>query len=687
MPAPSAEITTERSETSPGPGAGRPSALRRLLRRRPATLPLLVLVVGLACTLLAGWQVARVTAERDRERFDHLAGQGLAAIGDRLDTYTALLRGTAGLFAAGGEVGPEAFAAYVGRLHLRAAYPGAQGIGFARRIAPEEAAALVDAMRRLPGREGFRLWPEPADAEAARERTAILHLEPMDDRNRTALGFDMYTEPTRREAMARARDTGIAAASGAVRLVQEIEPANRQAGFLIYVPVYAGGAVPETLELRRERLVGWAYSPFRGGDLLRRTVPQSEGPRGAPELAFAVHAGPIPSAGNLLYASEPLPPEAALPPPGRYSAIRPLEVAGVPWVVAFTTRPGFERGSNRGLAPWIAAAGLSATLVLAAAALAQARATAAAEATREELRELNVSLERRVAARTLQLERARDALHAANANLEDAVAARTAELQAANDEIQRFAYIVSHDLRAPLVNVMGFTSELEVAQGEIERLCREVAERAPELVDAELRAAVERDLPEAIGFIRSSTVKMDRLISAILKLSREGRRTLQPERVELGELLDGIAGSMAHQLDAAGAELVLEAEGSLESDRLALEQVFGNLLENAVKYLDPARPGRILVRSRPLGEAMVEVEVLDNGRGIEPKDHERIFDLFRRAGAQDRPGEGIGLAHVRALVRRLGGRIALESTPGRGTAFRVALPRAMTTRAKEGAEA
>jgi PAS domain S-box-containing protein len=254
------------------------------------------------------------------------------------------------------------------------------------------------------------------------------------------------------------------------------------------------------------------------------------------------------------------------------------------------------------------------------------------------------------------------------------LAERVAELDEANDEIQRFAYIVSHDLRAPLVNVMGFTSELEAAQVEVERFYRDVLEKAPRLVTPEARTAVETDLPEAMGFIRSSTVKMDKLINAILKLSREGRRVLMPEPLTMRQLLETQRQSVAHQLQERGAELLIESVPDLTSDRLAIEQVFGNLIENAVKYLDPSRAGRIEVRGRELGYD-VEYEIQDNGRGIDPKDFERIFDLFRRSGVQDQQGEGIGLAHVRALVRRLGGTITVSSRLHEGSTFRVVLPK------------
>jgi len=257
------------------------------------------------------------------------------------------------------------------------------------------------------------------------------------------------------------------------------------------------------------------------------------------------------------------------------------------------------------------------------------------------------------------------------------LAARVSELDAANEEIQRFAYIVSHDLRAPLVNIMGFTSELENAHEDIKSFYARVSDGHPGLITPDARAAIETDLAESIGFIRSSTVKMDKLINAILKLSREGRRVLVPEPISMNQLLEAQRRSLAHQLQEREAELILENVPDVTSDRLAVEQIFGNLFDNAVKYLDPRRPGRVVVRGRDLGQA-VQYEVEDNGRGIDEKDFERIFDLFRRSGTQDQQGEGIGLAHVRALVRRLGGTITVTSRLGKGSTFTVTLPRSIS---------
>jgi signal transduction histidine kinase len=268
-----------------------------------------------------------------------------------------------------------------------------------------------------------------------------------------------------------------------------------------------------------------------------------------------------------------------------------------------------------------------------------------------------------------------------NLNLESTVEERTSDLREANDEIQRFAYIVSHDLRSPLVNIMGFTSELEELRGDIFRriarldnpaaLVPDGSGELPELADEDRRLSA--DFTEALGFIKSSIAKMDRLISAILNLTREGRREFQPVQIDTRELIEAIVATVAHQAAEAEAQIHIEPLPPIVSDRLALEQVFSNLIDNALKYLRPGVPGELRVRGRnKLG--FVIFEVIDNGRGIDAKDHQRIFDLFRRAGTQDKPGQGIGLAHVRALVRRLGGTMSVASELDRGSRFTITLP-------------
>ena len=132
--------------------------------------------------------------------------------------------------------------------------------------------------------------------------------------------------------------------------------------------------------------------------------------------------------------------------------------------------------------------------------------------------------------------------------------------------------------------------------------------------------------------------------------------------------------TLRHPLDEAGGEVVIEgALPAIVSDRLAIEQVFANVIENAVKYRDKSRAVRVAVRGSATA-TRATFEVAANGRGIDPRDHARVFDLFRRSGQQDQPGEGIGLAHVRALTYRLGGTIDVTSTLGEGATFRIDLP-------------
>jgi signal transduction histidine kinase len=275
----------------------------------------------------------------------------------------------------------------------------------------------------------------------------------------------------------------------------------------------------------------------------------------------------------------------------------------------------------------------------------------------------------------LEIQDARAALDRMNAGLEHQVRDRTSALTRANEEIQRFAYIVSHDLRAPLVNVMGFTSELEQAGRIIDRQMTAVETKAPKLVEQDALTAVREDLPESIGFIRASTAKMDRLINAILKLSREGRRALVPETLDMSAMVKDVADTVRHQTEAAEAEVIVEALPEMESDRLSVEQIFGNLVDNALKYLDPARPGRIFVSGEEIAGGWIVYRIADNGRGISDRDHERIFELFRRSGRQDQPGEGLGLAFVRNSVRRLGGDITVESELGKGSTFILKFPK------------
>jgi len=263
---------------------------------------------------------------------------------------------------------------------------------------------------------------------------------------------------------------------------------------------------------------------------------------------------------------------------------------------------------------------------------------------------------------------AEEALRRARDELEVRVQERTAELAAANEEVRRFAYIVSHDLRAPLINLKGFASELRAACDMLQTVLPTVLPHLEAPQWADVSHALDQDIPEALGFIDTSVTRMDHLIRAILHLSRLGRRELHPEPLDMLALVQGTVQTLAHQIAQRQVQVSVEQLPTVVADRTAMEQIMGNLLANAVAYLVPDRPGEIVVTAERRPEVTM-YHVRDNGRGIAADDIPKVFELFRRVGPRDVPGEGMGLAYVQTLVRRHGGDIWCHSTLGVGTTF------------------
>lgn len=260
------------------------------------------------------------------------------------------------------------------------------------------------------------------------------------------------------------------------------------------------------------------------------------------------------------------------------------------------------------------------------------------------------------------------ALHEANEALEQRVAARTAALAEANEEVKRFAYIVSHDLRAPLVNLKGFAGELRLSQDTLSTVLAPVWPHLSPQQTADLHHVLQQDIPEALGFIDASVTRMDALVRAILQLSRLGRRDLYIEELDMVALMQETVHAMAHQVAERQVQVTIGALPTVRADRTAMAQVLGNLFGNAVAYLEPGRAGVIAVSGARQDDATA-FTISDNGRGIAQDDIPKIFEPFRRVGRQDVPGEGMGLAYVRALVRRHGGELTCQSSLGAGTTF------------------
>lgn len=243
---------------------------------------------------------------------------------------------------------------------------------------------------------------------------------------------------------------------------------------------------------------------------------------------------------------------------------------------------------------------------------------------------------------------------------------------ALNREMRDFTYVVSHDLRAPLVNLKGFYEELRESLTEV----TPAFEAGLPLLDEKSRAVAEEasdQIREALGFIGSSVERMDHLVAAILELSRLGRRELTPVEIDLNELTGQVLDSFRHQIVERDVEVITGRLPKALADRTSMEQILGNLISNALKYLDENRKGRITIDGSILFEEVL-ISLTDNGIGIDAKHVNSVFNMFTRVGEAKVPGEGIGLAHVKTLVRRHGGRIWCESELGAGSTFFFTVP-------------
>jgi len=296
----------------------------------------IVLLASLVITFFTWYYARGLTMERAHDRFTFRIKTIESALRERLRACEFLLQSGAGLFAASEEVTWAEWRAYVTELQLDKYYQGVQGLGFSKRILPSEKNAHIRQIRE----EGFPNY----DIHPAGERpeyTSIIFLEPFDWRNQRAFGYDMFSEPTRKEAMEKARNTGLAAMSGKVTLLQETDK-DIQAGFLMYLPVYRKGEVPETTEQRREALTGYVYSPFRMNDFMRGILIEKRG-----YVELQIFDGDEPLKEALIYPSGNM--ESFLAQSDRphlFTHQSTLEYAGRRWLLVFKTSPYFEEIIN-----------------------------------------------------------------------------------------------------------------------------------------------------------------------------------------------------------------------------------------------------------------------------------------------------------------------------------------------------
>lgn len=280
---------------------------------------------------------------------------------------------------------------------------------------------------------------------------------------------------------------------------------------------------------------------------------------------------------------------------------------------------------------------------------------------------------------TADRSRAEEALRLTHDQLEARVRERTSEMVGINEELARkneeveaFVYIVSHDLRAPLVNLQAFSREMELGSQQLQEKLRAAALPAKDLqeIDAILKAGVS----DPARYIQASTTKFQRLIDALLALSRSGREEYRQEVVDVQAVVNATLDSLRHIIQKREARVSVEPPlPKAMGDATAIGQVFANLIGNALSYLSPGRAGVIEIGGKA-EDGMAHYWVKDNGSGIPATAQPRLFQVFQRFHPQLSPGEGMGLAFVKRMVERHGGKTWAESEEGAGTTFHVTLP-------------
>lgn len=244
-------------------------------------------------------------------------------------------------------------------------------------------------------------------------------------------------------------------------------------------------------------------------------------------------------------------------------------------------------------------------------------------------------------------------------------------LEMKNKELESIVYVASHDLRSPLVNIRGFGAELENACNQL----RQALSEQPQ--DNQKVYSILDEIFQSLHFIHAASVKMQALIDGLLEISRIGTAHLNIQPLEMNRLVKHILTTMRYQIQQAQAQVDVEPLPSCRADARMVSQVFSNLLDNAIKYREPSRPLHITLRGRTTDDGFCIYEVADNGIGIDPAYHQKIFEVFYRLDPSRKDGgEGIGLSIVLRILDRLGGKITVQSQVGHGSIFRVWLPAA-----------
>ena len=574
----------------------------------------IVLLIGIFVTGVTWYTSNEFVTHNAELRFEARSQEITNAIHERMAEYEQALWGGIGLFRASNEVDRKEFKQYVESLDLQKNRPGILGIGFSVPLSPDQKEDHIQSIRA----EGFPNFTIKPEGERD-EYTSIIFLEPFDWRNRRAFGFDMWSNEIRREAMARARDTGDASTSGKVLLVQE-NNTDVQAGFLTYLPLYRRGMPVDTIEGRRAALVGWVYAPFRMGDLMKGILGDGDA-----NVEYEIFDGTELTSDALLYDSNDVFHAEDAAYAGALQRTTTLNLQGRTWTIVYAAGGNLLTRAESVQLIMIATAGLFVDFLLFCVILSIALMHRRAQALAREMTE-----EAQAARRELEV--------------------KLVELEQSNSDLQKFAYVASHDLKSPMRAVHQLAAWIEEELEDVEGL-------------------EDTEVHKYLSQLKGRADRMQKLLDSLLAYATVGENQEEMSSFETGSCIRD-----AFEFIAPPDHVKLKFVGDmprLYGEKALFEQVVSNLLNNAIKHSDD-ESGRIEVSVRPMG-TFYEFSIKDDGPGIPEKYHVRIFELFQTLKRRDEvEGSGMGLAIIKKIIERRGGSIVVDSNPDvqRGTTFK-----------------
>lgn len=587
-------------------------------------LPYLVLTVSILLTLGITYIYYRSALGKDQIRFNTNVSRIQNTIESRIGLYIVLLKSGRGFIEANEDLTRRDFANFVDSLELDKNYKGVQGIGYSITYRPEEKQPLIERMK-AEGFTDFKIFPETQ----GEINQTIIFLEPLTERNKAAIGYDMSTEEKRRVALEKAGDTGEPTATAQITLLQEIYD-DIQKGFLIYLPIYKNGRLPDTVESRRENLRGFIYSPFRAGTFLEEIHASTN----ISDLKIKIYDGE-PQAENLLAASSMPENSSAAPDINEKMFTRSqINVAGRGWTVEYETLPDFFNQSSAGWTPLIFLGGTGLSLILFGLMYWEAAARANVQKIAGELYE-SESQKRKLLVKEQE----------ARASAEDA--------NRAKDE---FISIISHELRTPLNAIAGWSRIL----------------RANHLTDDKRKTALEKIEKN----LRHQTALIDDMINYSELV------TDNCEMVEQDFVVSKLFDQVFEEIKPLAEEKHLRFENHntlngcvFTGDKEKMKTLFENILSNAVKFTPD---GGAVSANLKRDENEIKLAIQDTGVGIRKEFLPHIFEQFRQADStitRRHGGIGLGLAISKQIVQLHNGTIEAESNgEGKGTTVIVKIP-------------